>query len=281
MDLRIPAAALLLALGGWLASEAEARRATPRPAAGASALLGGFSALAAQVVWIKADRAILERDEDRAVLLLRTLVDLEPQVVSAAQHAAQEIGWNMLQGRPDPATRWSLAREALRILSDCVAQNPGSAQALVNRGRYLSLKVAQDEGLAERFVREDDRRGPLAAARADYERALAIAPDDSDAAAGLALSAGLLGRTAARDGAWAEAADALRAAVKGYELVLADARAQFGADARDGSPEAEALRSTEDARGAAAALLDAVTADASSRPARLAEFERAHPGVLR
>jgi hypothetical protein len=279
MDPRFPVALLLLGAGGWLAQEAEARRATPRPPAGPAAFLGGFSALAAQAVWFRADRAIMERDEDRAVVLLRALVDLEPQVVSAARFAAQEIGWNMLQGRTDPSARWSLSREAVRILSDCVERNPGSAAALVHRARYLELKVAQDEGLAARFADETDRRGPLAVARADCERALEIAPGDTEAAAGLALAAGPLGRTAAREGRWDDAADALRATVRAYGIVVRDAETELAGDL---SPEAaDALAAARGSLATAEALLAAVTAPPEERTARIAAFERDHPGVLR
>ncbi|MCE9634734.1 MAG: hypothetical protein K8T90_03425 [Planctomycetes bacterium] len=281
MKLHLPAAVLLLAVGGALSAKAESLRATPRPPAGVASFLGGFSAVAAQAVWLKADRAVIDRDEDRAIVLLRTLVDLQPQVVSAAKHASDEIGWNMLGGHEDPEIRWSLAHEAHRILSESIDRNPGSADALHNRGHYVAFRIGGEAALEARFTRETDPRGPAAAARSDFERALVIAPADGEIAAALALVAGGIGVSAAREARWDDAADALRSAVRAYAIVLDDARAQLGDEVDRPGAARDSFQATAASGDALSALLDVALADRPSRPSRLADFTREHPEVLR
>jgi hypothetical protein len=284
MRVAVPAALVLLAAGAWCVRAAETLRATPRAAAGPAAVLGGFTALAAHAVWLRADRAVLAHDEDRAVALLRTLVDLEPQVVSASRHAAQEIGWNMLQGRDDPATRWSLAREAVRILTRCVEGNPASAEARVNRGRYLWLKLHDEPELARAFARDVDARGPLPVALEDFERALDLDPRESEAAAGLAAAGTLLGVEAARADAWDAAQPALEAALRGYDVLLAVAAPDAEVARTSSAPDAVAYRENYARvlarRETAAALRDVARAPAEARAAALAGFREDHPGVL-
>lgn len=281
MKLHLPAAVLLLAIGGALSAKAESLRATPRPPAGIAGFLGGFSAVAAQAVWLKADRAVLDRDEDRAVVLLRALVELEPQVVSAAKHASDTIGWNLLGGHTDPAVRWSLAHEAHRILSTSIERNPGSAEALHNRGRYVAFKIGGEEALDGRFAREIDARGTAVAARDDLEAALRLAPGDGTIAADLALVAGDIGLSAARSGRWDEAAAALRSAVGAFDVVITEAREQLGDDVERPGPMRDGFLSTTARRDVLAALLDVASSGDGGRAERLAAFEAGHPGVLR
>jgi len=280
MFVRGAAAIALLAAGALLGAAAESLRATPRPPAGAPAVLGGFAALASQAVWIQADRAILRHEEDRAVTLLRTLVELQPEVVSASRYAAWEIGVNMLDGHEDPGTRRSLGREALRILDACVAANPRSAEARVHRARYLSIFVAGDAGLTADFRNVHEGASPLAHALDDYLAARDLDPGDTEAAAGAAELGAQAGIAAARDGNWGDAARALEAAVGGYDVILADARKEFGAAVEGDAPEAERYRDAEAARASAALLLEAARATGAARPALLDRFRAAHPGVL-
>jgi tetratricopeptide (TPR) repeat protein len=276
MDPRLPAAAVLLASGAAAAGAAERCRETPRPPPGASSVLGGFTALAAQAAWIQAERAIVQRDEDRAVVLLRTLVRLEPQVAGAARYAAQEIGWNMLQGRDDPAVRGGLVREALSILDACVEANPGSAEALRNRGRYVLLRLAGDDALAAAARRPGDRR-PLDSALDDLARAFDLAPDDSETTGllGAAARRAAVERTAA--GSWTAAAEACRRAVTAYDRVLADAREQLGAEIDAPGPARESFRATQAARDALRDLCVALEAPPDARDARLEQVRRDHP----
>ena len=281
MDFRLPAALVLLAAGAVASEASDACRATPRPAPGLSSVLGGFTAIAAQVVWFRADEAVLANDEDRALTLLRTLVDLEPHVVSASRQAAHEIGWNLVQGRSDPATRWSLAAEAVRILSDCIRRNPGSAEALRNRGRYLTTYLMSDDALAAAYTRNVDRRGPAGTAFDDFGRALDMAPDDTDAAGGLAQTGGRLGVEAADAGRWADAVAPLRAAVRGWDVTLADVRVVLAREIAAGGREADELARAEDGRAALAELLQVAEAPAAERDGLLTEFRRRRPGLLR
>lgn len=283
MALRLAAAGTFLALGAALAARSEWESGGPRAGRGLGSALGGFTALAVQAVWLEADRAVIERDDARAVVLLRSLADLEPQMVSASQYAAQQIGWNMLPGHEDPAARWSLVREALEIHDACVRVNPHSAEARTNRARYLLFKVAGEEALAVRFANQTGRTA-ASAARADLEAALALDPADSDAAAGLAFAAQAAARDAVDARRWDEAVSELTVALRWLDVTLEDARRTLAASGDDLVARARiaaGIRQTEESRTLLAELLDIVrdgSQDGARRDERLRRFREGADG---
>lgn len=244
MNLHVPVAAVLLAAAAGLGRLSDARRATPPPKVGAATVLGGFSALAAQVLWIRADRALLERREDDAILALRGVVELEPQLVSAAQHAADTIGWDLSRDRPD-AVRWAMAQEGLRILDDAVADNPASADALRERGRYALLRLAEDPALAAGFRRDRSADGPVAAARADLRAAAALAPRDLLTLDAWALAGLREGVERVAEGRFRDAVAALDDAAAGYARCRAILQAELSERELRRDPTFGALARTE------------------------------------
>ena len=88
-------AVILLASGGALGAMADGMRETPRTPPGPASLLGGFSALAVQVLSIRADAAAARGDPAEALLQLDMILELEPQrhrPVRAPQRLQGEIG---------------------------------------------------------------------------------------------------------------------------------------------------------------------------------------------
>jgi tetratricopeptide (TPR) repeat protein len=167
----------LLAAAAFAARESDALRATPRAAPGAASLLGGFTAIAVQVLWFRADKAVMESREDDAQIAFAAINELEPQLVSSGDLIARYLGFNLAEGHADPAVRWSLGREGWRTLCRTVEINPGEPRALVARGRYALLRLSTDPPMREGFVREIDPAGPLESARRDYEEALRLRPE--------------------------------------------------------------------------------------------------------
>src|SRR5204863_3582607 len=129
-------AGALLVLGAFAGRASDARRVPPRAPPGAASLLGGFSALAVQVLWQRADQAVTEHREDDAEVAFAAIEELEPQLVSGGDFIARSLGFDLAAGHKDPAVRWSFAREGRRVLDRTVEMNPGDARAYAARGRY-------------------------------------------------------------------------------------------------------------------------------------------------
>jgi hypothetical protein len=277
VDLRLPAAALLLAAAAVAGRAADARRATPPPPPGVASLLGGFSAAAAQALWMRAARALEERREDEAIAALRAVVDLEPQLVSAARHAAETIGWDLAAGRPDPV-RWEMAREGIAILDGTVRANPGSAAALRERGSFLLLRIAEDPVLDRDFRRDLSADGPVAAARLDLARAADLDREDVVAHDLRALAGLREGVERIGDRRFEDAARALADAADAYDACRAILARDVPEAALAADPTFAALAEN---RALVGGLLDAVRAPGDERERRLAVLRERHGGLLR
>lgn len=209
----------LLAAAAFAGRESDARRPTPRAAPGASSLLGGFTAIAVQVLWMRADQAVLDLREDDAQVAFAAISELEPQLVSSGDYIARALGFTLAEGHKDPAVRWSFGREGWRVLTRTVALNPGEARAYAARGRYALLRLARDPPMRAGFVREIDAKAPLESARRDYEEAVRLRPQWLEPWHGTALAS--MGRALEHLGAgrFDEAAACLRRAEETFRHV--------------------------------------------------------------
>jgi hypothetical protein len=201
----------------------RASLASPRQvrATGAGSALGGFSALAIQGLWIRADRALQAHREDEALLYLRAINDLAPHVVSAARYTAFEIGANLAEGRADFAVRWRLIREGLRTLDTAVAENPRSPDARANRALFLVIRVLRTPDTAAAYRRDVDAHGAERAARQDLEEAVRLDPEDPLHRSNLAPMFQVEAERDAQDGRLADAAAHFTAAADAYEELAA------------------------------------------------------------
>lgn len=259
----------LLAAAGWCADASDACRVTPRAPPGAASLLGGFTALAVQVLWMRADVAMTELREDDAQLAFAAIGELEPQLVSASDYIARALGFTMARGHKEPAVRWALAREGWRVLCRTVERNPGESRAFAARGRYALLRLNGDAAMRDGFLRDVDRAGPLEAARRDYEEALRLRPQWREPWDGVALAS--LGRGVeelAERGAFDAAGPMFRRAAEAFDHVVALLR-------EDGDPLlAGNLAACEDQSRLASALAQACAAPATERAARYEDVRR-------
>jgi tetratricopeptide (TPR) repeat protein len=187
------AAFVLLGAGGALGAWSDAQRETPRPPPGPASLLGGFSALAVQVLTIRADAAADRGDHAEALLQLDLIHELEPQLVRGADWIAHEIGVNMAGEEPDEGARFGLVVEGLRVHDRCIEANPGDPDALIQRGNYVLRRFAAQPGRTRRFARTFGR-SPYEAALDDFRAALAIVPDDLETLDGIGVAALYAGR---------------------------------------------------------------------------------------
>ncbi len=202
-----------------LGRESDDRRTTQRAAPGAASLLGGFTAIAVQVLWMRADQAVMDQREDDAQVAFAAISELEPQLVSSGDFIARALGFNLAEGHTDPAVRWSFGREGWRVLSRTVDLNPGEARAHAARGRYALLRLNSDPSMKAGFVRDVDAAGPLESARRDFDEAVRLRPQWIEPWHGTAIAS--LGRGVEHLGAgrFGDAAACLRRAEEAFRRV--------------------------------------------------------------
>jgi len=218
-------AVILLAGGGALGALSDGMRETPRTPPGPASLLGGFSALAVQVLSIRADAAVSRGDPAEALLQLDMIFELEPQLVRGAGWIAHEIGVNMAGDEPDPGAALALVLEGLRVHDRCVAANPGNVDAIVQRGNYVLQRFASRGDRSAGFVAAMGR-SPYEAALVDFRRALEMEPGDVGVLDGLALAALYAGRDALLEADIPRALARLAEARVAFETALAKYRAE-------------------------------------------------------
>lgn len=174
----------LLLAGAWTGALSDELRATPRPPPGPAAALGGFSAVAVQVLWMRGDAALRGNRLPEALYYFRAIETLEPQMVAASSYFADEVGRNMADREPDDQARAALGMLAVGILDRAVRQNPDVAAARTARGAFLGTRIARDDAQAKRFL---EQRGvaPFTAARDDYRKAAQLDPSSIEAHEGL------------------------------------------------------------------------------------------------
>lgn len=225
--------AVLLAGSAALGRSSDERRAAPRAAPGAASLLGGFTAIAVQVLWMRADQAVFDHREDDALVAFAAINELEPQLVSAGQFIASAIGFTLAAGHEDPALRWAMGREGWRVLCRTVGHNPAEARAYGARARYALLRLSGDPPMRAGFVREIDKAGPLEAAIRDAEEALRLRPQWLEPRQLLALASMGRGREHLAAGEFAEAARRFGRAAEALLDVAATWRAAGGEELAD------------------------------------------------
>jgi hypothetical protein len=274
--MRVPALLLavpLLAVAALAGRASDAARTTPRAAPGAASLLGGFTALAVQVLWLRADEAVSQFREDDAQIAFAAINELEPQLVSSADFIARSLGYDLAEDHKDAAVRWALGREGWRVLCRCVERNPGEARAYSARGRYALLRLANDPPMRAGFVKEIDAKGPLVHARDDFEEAARLRPKWREPWDGVGLASMGCARESFGRGDFVEAAALYRRAREAFRHVV-------GLLAGEVDPAIVGSREmTADSAALAGALADVCDAPPETRAARLADVGRRFEGA--
>ena len=257
---------VLMGAGGALGAWSDSHRETPRPPPGPASLLGGFSALAVQVLTIRADTAAARGDHAEALLQLDMIQELEPQLIRGADWIAHEVGVNMAGEEPDADARWGLVVEGLRVHDRCIASNPRDVDAINQRGNYVLRRFAAQGNRATRF-REAFGRSPYEVALDDFRRALDLLPDELETLDGIGVAALYAGR------------DELSAGDIPASLTLVrEAEAAFAESLSRYNAEGLAVPSKEWALALTRELVEVLSGPAAARDARYREFYAAFGG---
>lgn len=260
------AAILLMGAGGALGAWSDSHRETPRPPPGPASLLGGFSALAVQVLTIRADTASSQGDHAEALLQLDMIQELEPQLIRGADWIAHEVGVNMAGEEPDSDAQWGLVVEGLRVHDRCIASNPGDVEAIIQRGNYVLRRFAAQGERATRF-RQSFARSPYEAALEDFRWALELQPDDLETLDGIGVAALYAGRD-----------ELIAGDIPASLTLLGEAEAAFSESLDRYQAEGLAVPSKEWALALTRELLEVLSGPEAERDARYREFYDAFGG---
>ena len=156
-----PLAALLvlLSVGGQVALCRMRPASAPVLSEGVLAALGGLRAIAAEVVWFRADRLQEEGRYVELAQLAETLAFLEPHTPEVWSYAAWNLAYNVSVMMPTPADRWRWVQAGIRLLRDSgLRMNPGSPELLRELAWMFELKIGADLDSAAGHYRAEWRR---------------------------------------------------------------------------------------------------------------------------
>ena len=153
------AALALLSAGGQVLLRRMRPASAPVLSEGVLAALGGLRALAAEVVWFRADRLQEEGRYVELAQLAETLTFLEPHTPEVWGHAAWNLAYNVSVMMPTAADRWRWVLAAIRLLRDSgLRLNPRSPELCRELAWLFELKIGTDIDAAAAHYREEWRR---------------------------------------------------------------------------------------------------------------------------
>ena len=149
----------LLSVGGQLALRRMRPESAPAFSEGALAAMGGLRAIAAEVVWFRADRLQEEGRYVELAQLAETLAFLEPHTPEVWSYAAWNLAYNVSVMMPTAADRWRWVHSAIRLLRDSgLRLNPGSPELCRELAWMFELKIGTDLDAAAAHYRAEWRR---------------------------------------------------------------------------------------------------------------------------
>ena len=157
----VPLAILLsvLAVGGQIALNRLRPKSASALAEGAMAAMGGIRAIAAEVVWFRADRLQEEGRYVELAQLAETLAFLEPHTPEVWSYAAWNLAYNVSVMMPTAADRWRWVLAAIRLLRDSgLRLNPASPELCRELAWMFELKIGTDLDAAAGHYREEWKR---------------------------------------------------------------------------------------------------------------------------
>ena len=157
----VPLAILLsaLAIGGQVALSRMRPKSASALAEGAMAAMGGIRAIAAEVVWFRADRLQEEGRYVELAQLAETLAFLEPHTPEVWSYAAWNLAYNISVMMPTAADRWRWVVSAIRLLRDSgLRLNPGSPELCRELAWLFELKIGTDLDAAAGHYRAEWKR---------------------------------------------------------------------------------------------------------------------------
>lgn len=139
--------------------------ATPALAGSVIASLGSLRAIAAEIVWFRADRLQEEGKYVELAQLASTLTFLEPHVPEVWSHSAWNLAYNISVMMPTYEDRWRWVYAAVELLRDGgLGLNPHDAQLYGELAWLFELKMGADIDDASAVYRRKWREKTDAAA---------------------------------------------------------------------------------------------------------------------
>ena len=129
--------------------------ATPMLAESVIASLGALRALAAEIVWFRADRLQEEGRYVELAQLASTLTFLEPHTPEVWSYSAWNLAYNISVMMPTFEDRWRWVKAAIELLRDNgIRLNPKDAQLYCELAWLFELKLGADIDDASEVYRE-------------------------------------------------------------------------------------------------------------------------------
>ena len=121
--------------------------------------MGGVRAIAAEVVWFRADRLQEEGRYVELAQLAETLAFLEPHTPEVWSYAAWNLAYNVSVMMPTAADRWRWVLAAIRLLRDSgLRLNPASPELCRELAWMFELKIGTDLDAAAGHYRAEWKR---------------------------------------------------------------------------------------------------------------------------
>ena len=148
-----------LAVGGQVALRRMRPASAPVLSEGVLAAMGGLRAIAAEVVWFRADRLQEEGRYVELAQLAETLAFLEPHTPEVWSYAAWNLAYNVSVMMPTAADRWRWVLAAIRLLRDSgLRLNPGSPELCRELAWMFEIKIGTDLDTAAGHYRAEWKR---------------------------------------------------------------------------------------------------------------------------
>ena len=149
----------VLFAGGQLVLRSDRSASVPEFASGILAAMGGVRAIAAEVIWFRADRLQEEGRYVELAQLAETLAFLEPHTPEVWSYAAWNLAYNVSVMMPTAADRWRWVTAAIRLLRDSgLRLNPGSPELCRELAWMFELKIGADLDAAAGHYRAEWKR---------------------------------------------------------------------------------------------------------------------------
>ena len=155
----IVVASAVLAAGGQFALRRMRPASAPVMSEGVLAAMGGLRAIAAEVVWFRADRLQEEGRYVELAQLAESLAFLEPHTPEVWSYAAWNLAYYVSVMMPTAADRWRWVLAAIRLLRDSgLRLNPGSPELCRELAWLFELKIGTDLDAAAGHYRAEWKR---------------------------------------------------------------------------------------------------------------------------
>ncbi len=106
-------------------------------------MLGGFSGLAADVIFLKCVNLQDEKRYDDIPALAEWIVSLQPDFSEAVQFWSSNLAWNISAQHGDYALRWQWVQHGMRLLKDVAIPASDNPDYYLEMARIYRLRIAE------------------------------------------------------------------------------------------------------------------------------------------